>query len=66
MKFCPRCNNCRWICEAHPGRPWLGDRACNCGAPGNPCPACNHAEEDNPPAMPPGFIPDRIREEDED
>jgi hypothetical protein len=24
MRFCPRCDNCRWVCEAHPDRPWDG------------------------------------------
>jgi hypothetical protein len=24
MRFCARCDSCRWVCEAHPERPWLG------------------------------------------
>jgi hypothetical protein len=37
MRICTRCGNCRWVCEAHPYRPW-GDvqGACCCGAPGKP------------------------------
>jgi hypothetical protein len=30
MRFCARCDSCRWVCEAHPERPWLGPRACSC------------------------------------
>src|SRR5262249_20648285 len=22
IKFCARCDNARWVCEAHPDRPW--------------------------------------------
>jgi hypothetical protein len=58
MKFCARCDNSRWVCEALPDRPWLGPRECGCGAPGVPCPACNHADEDHGPQMPEGFEPD--------
>ena len=45
MKICARCDNCRWVCEAHPDRPWLGD----CGAAGMPCPVCNPSDKANPP-----------------
>jgi hypothetical protein len=65
MKFCPRCDNTRWVCEAHSDRPWLGDRACTCGGAGDPCPACNHASADNPPAMPPGFSADPIKDDED-
>ncbi len=41
MRYCPRCDNCRWVCEAHPDKPWEGPRACGCGAPGDPRPVCN-------------------------
>jgi hypothetical protein len=43
-----------------PDRPWLGERACNCGGAGDPCPICNHADEDNVPAMLEGFVADPI------
>src|SRR6476646_4669431 len=56
MEFCARCDCCRWVCEAHPDRPWLGDRACDCGASGCPCPICNHSDIDNPAAMPSDFV----------
>ena len=49
---CSRCDGTQWVCEAHPERPWLGERACKCGAPGDPCPDCNKTET---PRMPPGF-----------
>jgi hypothetical protein len=57
---CPACDDCRWVCENHPDRPLKGfgsnrADACECGA-GMPCPICNHPEEGDPPAMPPGFI----------
>ncbi|WP_027578501.1 hypothetical protein [Bradyrhizobium sp. Ai1a-2] len=55
MKWCARCGNCRWVCENHPGKPWLGDHACNCGGAGMPCPFCNHSDEDNEPELPEGF-----------
>ncbi len=64
MRFCVRCDNTRWVCEGHTGRPWLGERACDCGAPGNPCPICNHCDEDDVPAMPDGFVADFPPEED--
>lgn len=46
---CLRCHGERWVCEAHPDRPWPHD---DCPGPGDPCPACNSGE---PPEMPPGF-----------
>jgi hypothetical protein len=52
MRFCARCDDCRWVCEAHPDRSWLGPRACDCGAAGEPCPVCNASE---PPQLPAGF-----------
>ena len=54
-RTCPRCNGCRWVCEAHPDRPWEGEHACCCGAPGEPCPVCNRVEGDEVPEMPEGF-----------
>jgi hypothetical protein len=56
VQFCTRCSNARWVCEAHPQRPW-GDvqGACCCGAPGEPCPVCNRVEADEVPKMPEGF-----------
>ena len=46
---CARCQGARWICEAHPSRPWPHD---DCAGPGDPCPICNVAE---PAEMPPDF-----------
>ena len=61
MRYCPRCDNTRWVCENHTDRPFLGGRACGCGGAGAPCPDCNKtnpADPDDVPAMPGGFIPD--------
>jgi hypothetical protein len=52
---CKRCDGCRWVCEAHPDRPWEGPNACGCGAPGAPCPACNKPDDNSSPALPVGF-----------
>ena len=50
---CANCDDTRWVCEAHPERPW-GDslRICTCGGAGMPCPVCNTKE---PPELPAGF-----------
>ncbi len=48
MKWCARCDNCRWVCENHPDQPWLGDYACECGGAGAPCPVCNPCDENTP------------------
>lgn len=62
MKFCLRCADTRWVCEAHPERPWMGSAyACGCGAPGEPCPECNRTENGNAPEMPDGFVIDTTR-----
>jgi hypothetical protein len=52
-RLCPKCNGTRWMCEAHPDRPW---RECNCGAAGMPCDQYNPAGAlDDPPVLPGGF-----------
>jgi hypothetical protein len=57
MTFCARCNNCRWVCEAHPERAWEGGpRASGCGAPGEPCAVCNRSDADTMPELPEDFI----------
>jgi hypothetical protein len=47
----------RWVelslCERHSERPWDGDDACGCGAPGAQC--CNCADDGEAPLMPSGF-----------
>jgi len=25
------CEDCGWVCESHPDRPWEGEHACTCG-----------------------------------
>jgi hypothetical protein len=65
MKFCMRCDGGRWVCENHPGLPFLGDRACTCGGAGAPCPTCNqtdHPGDPDLPDMPDGFVVDMQRE----
>jgi len=65
MADCPRCDDCRWVCENHPERPWEGSRACDCGGAGAPCPACN-ASEGTVPEMPDDFVEDRTIERGDD
>jgi hypothetical protein len=31
---CARCCDTYWVCETHDDRPWDGEHACGCGAPG--------------------------------
>jgi hypothetical protein len=31
---CSRCEDCGWVCENHPDRPWDGEHACTCGGAG--------------------------------
>jgi len=62
--WCCQCDNLRWVCEAHRDLPWgEGQRVCRCGAPGEPCPACNRVDGDTVPEMPDGFIPDLENED---
>jgi hypothetical protein len=49
------CEDCGWVCETHPGRPWEGDHACDCGGAGAPCPWCNLPDKDGTPRLPDGF-----------
>ncbi|WP_213290086.1 hypothetical protein [Bradyrhizobium sp. sGM-13] len=58
MKWCARCDNCHWVCEEHPDQPWLGARACTCGAAGAACPVCNQSDESTAPDLPEGFQAD--------
>jgi hypothetical protein len=34
---CAICEDCGWVCENHPERPWHGAHACACGGAGMPC-----------------------------
>jgi hypothetical protein len=52
---CSLCEDCGWVCETHPGRPWEGNHACNCGGAGAPCPWCNLPDKDGTPRLPDGF-----------
>jgi hypothetical protein len=60
---CTRCCDTYWVCEAHDDRPWDGEKACGCGAPGMPCPSCNASSPDNPPRLPAGFHRDESLDE---
>lgn len=51
--ICPTCKGQRWVCEAHPDRPWGGPEGCKCDAPGMPCPTCNR--RDGVPDVPKDF-----------
>jgi hypothetical protein len=60
-KFCLRCYDARWVCEAHPDMPWVNSpRGRKCGAPGDPCPSCNRAEPGSLPALPAGPNPHHV------
>jgi hypothetical protein len=52
---CTLCKGIGWVCENHPHKPWEGERACNCGGAGAPCPWCNQSDAEHPPRMPDGF-----------
>jgi hypothetical protein len=51
---CLLCEDCGWVCEIHPDRPWDGEHACTCGGAGMPCPQCNPSDLDHPPRPPAG------------
>ena len=63
MRFCARCDNCRFVCG--PILTSLGMvRACGCGAPGDPCPVCNNRiYENNELELSEDFIVDIKRED---
>jgi hypothetical protein len=52
---CAQCEDCGWVCEDHPDRPWEGSHACSGGGVGAPCPACNVPHEGAAARMPTGF-----------
>jgi hypothetical protein len=58
VQSCARCDDCRWVCENHNDRPWLGERGC--GGAGAPCPICNAADAATVPEMPDGFQADVV------
>jgi hypothetical protein len=55
---CALCEDCGWVCEAHPDRPWEGKDACTCGGAGAPCPSCNAPENGEAPRLPKDFRTD--------
>lgn len=59
---CTRCQDTYWICEVHDDRPWDGNYACDCGAAGMPCPACNPSDKGHSPQLLAGFTPDKTRD----
>jgi hypothetical protein len=61
VQACSRCDDCRWVCENHMDRPWLGERACGCGSAAAPCPICNAADVNTVPKMPDGFQADAVK-----
>jgi hypothetical protein len=58
---CALCEDCGWVCENHPDRPWSGDHACTCGGAGEPCPRCNPTEDGE--CRDHRRVQDRIRQE---
>ena len=48
--ICLCCEDCCWVCEDHPDRPWQDPHACGCGGAGMPCPWCNQVNAGEPPA----------------
>jgi hypothetical protein len=56
MAECFLCEDCGWVCESHPERPWRGMYACGCGSAGAPCPSCNSSAEGKVPGS--SFTPD--------
>jgi hypothetical protein len=52
---CDCCEDCGWVCENHPEKPWGGEHACGCGGAGMPCPNCNVSGDDSSPRPPKGF-----------
>jgi hypothetical protein len=55
MTKCANCGDCGWVCERHTNVPWEGLRACQCQAPGAPCPICNTTNDGKGPRMPAGL-----------
>lgn len=57
MRWCPRCDNCRWVCEIIRTSIPRGIHGCTCGGAGVPCPFCNKSDdESSAPALPKGFV----------
>jgi hypothetical protein len=52
------CEDCGWVCEKHPDRPFEGEHACACGGAGALCSNCNPADEGNAPRPPDRFKTD--------
>jgi hypothetical protein len=52
---CSPCEDCGWVCENHPVRPWEGQHACRCGGAGMPCPSCNPSDDVSAPRAPDDF-----------
>lgn len=49
---CTRCQDTRWVCEAHPDKPMDHD---DCEGAGMPCPICNPSSRAKVPTLPPLF-----------
>ena len=56
MAECFLCEDCGWVCESHPERPWRGVYACGCGSAGTCCPSCNRPADGEVPGS--SFTPD--------
>src|ERR1700733_10661673 len=49
------CEDCGWVCENHPHKPWEGEHACNCGARWCPVPVVQ-SESCRAPATDAGWV----------
>jgi hypothetical protein len=63
MRWCARCENCRWVCENNQDRPWEGVHACTCGGAGAPCPICDATDDLTVPEMPEDFQADVVNKD---
>jgi transposase len=43
---CSLWEDCGWVCENHPDKPWEGEHACPCGGAGMPRRNCNMSDDD--------------------
>jgi hypothetical protein len=66
MKFCLRCDNCRWVCEKHPERPWEGPTGQRLRRGRRALPFCDRTDADTVPEMPEGFVVDTATDDDSD
>jgi hypothetical protein len=57
MPTCTLCDDCGWVCEVHPDRPWEGPRL-RLRRRRRTLPGCNSGDGISPPRLPQGFKTD--------